>query len=239
MADASLEWGFKESFRGYIEGIAAGGWELADIEYAYPAFVWSGGAGSIDVEAGTGLVSYSGSVRFTGHDGALDTTLANARIELAGDTGYVVFDVTGETQGGEAVGAPGVRFVSFDVPAGSLAGEALVLEGAATTLTPEGAAAFGTYAEGEEFDALSATIPLPGDCAPAAAPAAAAPIDDENEAVASAPQVTTTMAAAEAPVWPWIAGGAVALLIAAGVLVVIRRRNATALTEPGRGAPIE
>ncbi len=37
---ATLQWGYKESFRTYIEGIAKGGWTLTDVEYRYPDYVW-------------------------------------------------------------------------------------------------------------------------------------------------------------------------------------------------------
>ena len=217
---ATLSWGFKESFRVYIEGIAAGVWELTDVEYVYPDYVWADGAGSIDPEAMTGLVTYGGSIRFTGHDGALDTTLSNARLELAGDTGYLVFDVAGQTQDGASVSETGVRFAEFAVPSLEVVDGAITLDAVPATLTDAGAAAFGTYSSGEELDPLSAVIPVTTDCitaAPAVAdePADAAPVTTEDAASATD----------AAPVWPWIAGGVglLAVIVAAGVLVARRR----------------
>lgn len=228
---ASLNWGFKESFRTYIEGIAAGGWELTDVVYDYPDYVWSPGAGSLDVDSATGLVTYGGTIEFTGHDGALDTTLANARLELAGDTGYLVFDVSGTTQGGDAVEQTGVRFAEFALPELSVTDSAIVLDAVPSTLTEAGAAAFGTYAAGEALDPISAVIPVEAECGEAVA----APTD-EDEAVAA--PVTTTAAVDEsgAPLWPWAIGGLVlvaAVAVVTGVVIGRRRKAAVAAATAG------
>ena len=222
---ASLNWGFKETFRTYIEGIAAGGWELTDVAYEYPEFVWTAGTGAVDAATRAGLVTYGGSIRFTGHQGALDTTLANARVELAGDTGYLVFDVSGTTQAGEPVTAAGIRFAEFALPDLEVTDDGLVLDALPATLTDAGAAAFGTYPAGDELDPVSAVLPVAGDCAVAAAPVKAeeAPAAEAAEAeVLSADQTT-------APVWPWaLVGIALALGIGAVVWIVVSRRRATA-----------
>ncbi|MET0296655.1 MAG: HtaA domain-containing protein [Microbacterium sp.] len=219
---ASLNWGFKETFRTYIEGIAAGGWELADVVYEYPEFVWADGTGAVDIDARTGLVTYGGSIRFTGHSGALDTTLANARLELAGDTGYLVFDVSGTTQAGEPVSEAGVRFAEFALPDLELTDQGLVLDALPATLTDAGAAAFGTYPAGEELDPVSALIPVDEACGePVAVP------DDAPVAEAEVERVDAVQAQDSAPVWPWAVGGiAVVLVIGAAAWVVIARRRA-------------
>src|SRR5690606_8583207 len=82
VADAELRWGFKESFRAYIDGsIANGEWSTADgAEYATPEFIWRGGSGEIP-----GDVAFRGSVRFTGHGGILDTTIADPVVRFGGD----------------------------------------------------------------------------------------------------------------------------------------------------------
>ncbi|MCC2032931.1 HtaA domain-containing protein [Microbacterium allomyrinae] len=221
---ASLNWGFKESFRTYVEGIAAGGWELTDLVYEYPAYVWTGGTGTVDAEARTGLVTYGGSIRFTGHSGALDTTLSNARVELAGDTGYVVFDVSGTTQAGEPVTAEGIRFAEFALPDLELTDDGLVLDTLPATLTAAGAAAFGTYPAGEELDPVSAVLPLTADCAVDAVAV------DADVPVAEAAEIEAVSAeSSDAPVWPWAVGGiALVLVIGALVWIVVSRRRATA-----------
>lgn len=221
---ASLRWGFKESFRTYLEGIAAGGWELTDVAYEYPEFVWRSGTGTVDTDTRAGLVAYGGGIRFAGHGGALDTTLSNARIELAGDTGYVVVDVTGTTQAGEPVTAAGVRFAEFALPDLEVTDDGLVLDALPATLTDAGAAAFGKYAAGEALDPVSAVLPISAECG--VEPAA-------SEADAPVAEAVKTDAAtadpAAAAVWPWAIGGiVVALGIGAIVWIAASRRRATA-----------
>ncbi|KAB1862793.1 hypothetical protein F6A08_16305 [Microbacterium algeriense] len=218
---ASLTWGYKESFRTYIEGIARGGWTLTDVSYEYPAYAWGAGTGSFDDETLTGQISYGGSITFTGHDGALNTTLANARLELAGDTGYIVFDVTGTTQGGDSVDQKGVRLAEFPLGDAAVADGALSLDALPTTLTEAGAAAFGTYAAGEALDPVSAVIPVNADCGIATEEQ----VDAEAETTATVTAATEPATAEGAPVWPWIVGGLVVVALAATGGVLIARRN--------------
>ncbi len=213
---ATLRWGFREAFRVYIESIAKGGWELDGIEYSYPDFVWTGGTGSFSAGTGTGLVEFGGTLRFHGHEGALDTTLTNARIELAGDTGYLVFDVAGETQGGEDVDAKSVRFAEFSLAGIAPVNGVLTLDALPATLTAAGAAAFGTYPAGEALDPVSAVIPVGADCGVSTGE----PGGEGQEE----PGATED----SAPVWPWIAGGLVLAALIAGGVVIARRRSAKA-----------
>ena len=119
------------------------------------------------------------------------------------------------------VDATDVRFAEFAVPAA--VDGVIAIDGAPATLTESGAAAFGTYPAGEEFDPVTATIPVSGDCA--IAPAAVA----EGGEAAAAGAAVTPISAQEAPLWPWIVGGGVLLLVAAGVTVMVisRRRQGT------------
>jgi hypothetical protein len=218
---ATLKWGYKESFRTYIEGIAKGGWTLTDVAYQYPDYVWENGAGSFDDASLTGLVTYGGSINFTGHDGALNTTLANARVELAGDTGYLVFDVTGTTQDGASVDQPGVRLAEFALGDAAVVDGKLSLDAIPTTLTEAGAAAFGTYAAGEALDPVTAVIPVNTECGAAVEEEP----EQESEAGAAVTAVTEPVDAEGAPVWPWIVGGLVVVALAATGGVLIARRN--------------
>lgn len=218
---AELKWGYKESFRSYIEGIAHGGWELTDIVYEYPDYVWSNGAGSIDVESATGLVTFGGTLAFHGHDGALNTTFSNARLELAGDTGYIVFDVSGTTQAGEPVDEKDVRFAEFDLAALNPVDGVVTLEADASSLTDAGSAAFGTYAPDEQMDPITLTFALADDCAVAVVEA-----EEEAETVVVTASDEET-ADGGLPIWVWIVG--ILVLIAVAILVtvlVVRRRNA-------------
>ncbi|KAB1889828.1 hypothetical protein F6W69_17545 [Microbacterium oxydans] len=218
---ATLKWGYKESFRTYIEGIAKGGWTLTDVTYEYPDYVWGNGAGSLDDESLAGLITFGGSITFTGHDGALNTTLANAAVELAGDKGYLVFDVTGTTQGGESIDQKGVRLAEFALGDAAVVDGALTLDAIPTTLTEAGASAFGTYAAGEELDPVTAVIPVGADCG-----VEAEKPESDSEATAVVTAAEEPADAEGAPVWPWIVGGLVVVALAA----LIARRNRVAET---------
>ncbi len=170
---ATLTWGFKESFRSYISGtIANGEWTVAGgASYGTPSFSWQG-SGQLDPEAGTGDLAFTGSVRFTGHDGALDTTIANPRVLITGDEAVLLLDVIGTTQAGDPVSAVGVEFASLDL-SGAKATTTNGVEswaGVPAVLTAAGAAAFGTYPEGESVDPIDLSVEPPAGCGEATAP---------------------------------------------------------------------
>ena len=118
------------------------------------------------------------------------------------------------------VDAAAVRFAQFDVPSGAWDAKTgvLTLADVPTTLTTEGAAAFGSYPAGTALDPLSATITADADCLTPA---------EEPEAVALVTTPDVTAAAEEgAPVWPWVAGGIALLLIAGAAWIIVARRRA-------------
>src|SRR5690606_7451077 len=104
ISDATLTWGFKESFRAYLtSSIAHGEWIVSDgAAYETPEFSWHG-TGSLDPATQRGDLAFEGSVLFWGHDGALQTTIANPRVVLGVDGAVLLLDVTGTTQDGSAV----------------------------------------------------------------------------------------------------------------------------------------
>ncbi len=164
--DATLTWGFKESFRAYIDGdIANGEWTTADgAVYETPVFIWSGGHGRYNSDTGSGMIQFTGSVRFTGHDGLLDTTIADPVVTLSGDTGTLILDVSGPSMDGVAIDEDDVAFV--DLPALEFSGEdALVTVDSATVLTDDGEDAFPDYQAGTDFDPVALAMPTSGDCA--------------------------------------------------------------------------
>lgn len=213
--DAALTWGFKESFRSYISGsIAHGAWEVADgATYEVPSFGFASGAGSYDAATSTGELAFAGSIRFTGHDGLLDTTVSNPVVRFVdADTAIIVLDVAGVTQDGADVDQAGVEFVELDLGAATVTndGGAISIEGAPATLLPAGAAAFGTYESGEAFDPVTLAFTTP-DCA-----TAAVPVVDDPVAVTDEPDVS----------WlPWAIIALLVLVIAALVVVLVRRRK--------------
>jgi hypothetical protein len=162
--DATLTWGFKESFRSYISGtIANGEWTVADgASYETPYFGWTGGAGELD--AGRGTIQFTGSITFTGHDGILDTTVANPQLVFDGsDTAMLLLDVSGTTQEGVPVDERAVEFATIDLE-GAVGGDDVVLTDSPLVLTGGGATAFGTYEAGEQLDPIRAVLPGAAEC---------------------------------------------------------------------------
>ena len=98
---ANLGWGVRDSFRNYVRGgIANGSWELNGTSYSSDAFNWSNGTGTF--KGGKGSISFSGSVRFTGHHGILDTTIANPRLEINGNSGTLYATMNSNDPSGKA-----------------------------------------------------------------------------------------------------------------------------------------
>lgn len=164
---ATLEWGLKESFRTYISGpIARGDISLDGTARSDSGeFIWSNGSGAYDVDSNAGEVSYSGSVHFTGHAGALDMTISNPRIAVTGPMSATLYvDVVSAGYNGTAdMNETGVAFATLTLPAGIQAadGESITWNGATAVLTEDGAAGFaGFYSAGSALDPVTFTFPL-------------------------------------------------------------------------------
>lgn len=165
--DASITWGFRESFRSYISGsIANGQWTVKDgATYSTPDFGFSGGAGSLT--DGVGTLAFPGGIEFTGHGGILDTTIANPQLRFDGtDTATLLLDVTGTTQEGAPVDEKAVEFATVDLARGAVDGGSYALVDAPATLTSEGAKAFGTYEAGTALDPLTVDFSAQAACLP-------------------------------------------------------------------------
>jgi len=158
---ATLSWGFKESFRAYIDGdIANGEWTTSrGATYETPEFIWSNGQGDYDPETGYGTVQFLGTVRFTGHEGLLDTTIADPTLSITRDGAVLFLDVAGPSMEGEQIEAQDVSFV--DLPGVEVRGEGarVTLEGD-TVLTEDGEAAFPDYQAGTAFDPVTVELRL-------------------------------------------------------------------------------
>ena len=213
--DVSVVWGFKESFRSYLSGaIALGEWTVSgDVSYQTPLFGFSGGSGAVAPDRSAGDVRFDGQIRFVGHGGILNTSLANPRLEFLGDReAALYFDVTGDTMDFVFVETPNVDFVriawsgleeSVDVEAG-----VWEVSDARVTLTPAGSGAFGTYLAGEVFDPLSFRVQVAPGC-----------LDADF-------------------IWWWIPGGTVALAAVIGGVWAVNRRGRKSL-EPKHPTPEE
>lgn len=152
---ANLGWGVRDSFRNYVRGgIANGSWELNGTSYSSDAFNWSNGTGTF--KGGKGSISFSGSVRFTGHHGILDTTIANPRLEINGNSGTLYATMNSNDSSGKATNYGEVALLKVDLSGLQSSADAVSVNGAATTLTAEGAKAFaGFYEAGKDMAPLS------------------------------------------------------------------------------------
>lgn len=159
---ANLGWGVRDSFRNYVRGgIANGSWELNGTSYSSDAFNWSNGTGTF--KDGKGSISFSGSVRFTGHHGILDTTIANPRLEINGNSGTLYATMNSNDPSGKATNYGEVALLKVDLSGLQSSADAVSVNGAATTLTAEGAKAFaGFYDAGKDMAPLSFSAAING-----------------------------------------------------------------------------
>lgn len=159
---ANLGWGVRDSFRNYVRGgIANGSWELNGTSYSSDAFSWSNGTGTF--KGGKGSISFSGSVRFTGHHGILDTTIANPRLEINGNSGTLYATMNSNDSSGKATNYGEVALLKVDLSGLQSSADAVSVNGAATTLTAEGAKAFaGFYEAGKDMAPLSFSAAING-----------------------------------------------------------------------------
>ncbi len=208
----AFTWGFKESFRAYISGsIANGEWSTeGGLDYATPAFFSDSLAGSVALDPVEGSLAVDGSLRFTGHEGILDTTISNVRLVVESpERLVVVVDIRGTTQDFVPVDSADVAFLTGDLTAAqwSAAGETLLIDSIPLTLTADGAEAFGTYPEGEAFDPIALSLDTTAACATQAV-----------DARTTGDQVPLL-----------IAGGVIAAGVGIGAVlaVLMRRRRAT------------
>lgn len=232
ITSGTLTWGFKESFRSYISGsIANGEWEPIDgATYTTPDFGWSGATGTFDPETLVGDVHFPGGVHFTGHDGLLDSTIANPTLSFAGaGSGRLLLDMrslsmddamAGNTENVQVLTQ--VPFVTLDLTTVPLqvTGDEVTVAGAAvpTAITDEGFAAFGSYDVGTAFDpaSFSFTVECPD---PEPEPTAT----EGTMTIAATPAATASDDAADLGWLAW-AGGVVGLgVIAVAVTWIVRR----------------
>lgn len=152
-ATSELAWNIHDSFLAYITGpIAAGEIEFSGGagQEAGQAITWGEGAGRLD-DSGLGTLSFSGIVHLTGHDGVLDTTFSNIRLDT--EQKELIADVESQTAAGEDASVDDA--VIADLNFGELAQSG----GTATAnLTAAGSSALsGFYEEGLEIAPVTFT----------------------------------------------------------------------------------
>lgn len=232
VADAQLDWGFKEGFRAYIEStIANGGWELAGGAAEQGGiFTWENGQGAVEPSDATGTVGFEGSVRFTGHDGVLDTTIANPRVTFDNGTAVLLLDVSGTTQDGQSVTSEGVAFASLSLDEAEVSSTAgtVTFANIPATLDQAGAAAFGTYPAGEALDPVTLSLTSTDGCVAAFASSDEA----EPAAESAAPSASATATVVDpitdksgTPDWVWILVAVIVSAAAATAIVWKVRRG--------------
>ncbi|MEV4872050.1 HtaA domain-containing protein [Streptomyces syringium] len=177
LKDGTLEWGVKESFRGYVTGPIGGGRiEVADgAKQAADngAFTFTDGTGTYDTSTHAVATTFKGSVRFLAHAKGdaweLDLKLTDLKLSTQGKTGSITADVTaaGKTENDVAI-------ASLDLSAvrpGGGAGGAMTYPNIPAKLTAGGAKAFAYhkdgkviefYKEGQALDPATLTVKAAG-----------------------------------------------------------------------------
>ncbi|RGE14200.1 HtaA domain-containing protein, partial [Leucobacter sp. wl10] len=157
-------WGFRESWRNYVKGpIANGG-----ISASAPAtaaddgvVTWANGTGTVDVEAGTGTITYAGAMVSRGHQGlgagggwGLEQTLANAQIVLTSPTTATLSAEVTQRAYSSWPAMNGERVVLADlaIPVGDLADGRVTASG---TLTAAGNGVYVIYPAGSATDPVT------------------------------------------------------------------------------------
>ena len=163
----SVDWGVKQSFRNYVVGpiahgsITPGGGTTTNGDNT---FHFGSGTGTVDGSPQAIDLATSGSVQFAGHDGVLDVTISNVRVDIDGTTGTLVADVV--TRPFTSTTAPPAEPVAYDdvalaaldlsgtVP--SISGLSHTFANVPATLTSAGVPAFaGFYAAGDALDPVT------------------------------------------------------------------------------------
>lgn len=163
VTSSEAQWGIRQSFRTYIRGnIAKGSWELKGVGDDGNAFTFSGNSGAVDTATRSGSILYPGTIRFTGHEGVLDTRFSNMEIQFSGDSGQIVLNAASNSTDGKAndFGRVAIANLSFSELSVS---DSAVSGSAQATLTQAGAEAFGQfYPAGDPLDPVSFSARLGG-----------------------------------------------------------------------------
>ncbi|KAA6222241.1 hypothetical protein CP973_10040 [Streptomyces albofaciens JCM 4342] len=164
IVDGTLDWGVKKSFRDYVTGpIAHGKAELAGGAVTSAAgYRFPKGHGTFDGAKSALAAEFNGSVRFTGHEGALDLKFSNLKVKAAGGKGTLVADVSAKSRAtGKVTNTPGMALADLKVPAGALVAKngVVTLKNVPATLTAAGSKAFESmYKPGQALDPVTATV---------------------------------------------------------------------------------
>ncbi|MER8183179.1 HtaA domain-containing protein [Kitasatospora sp. NPDC094015] len=188
VAGGRLDWGIKQSFLSYVTGpIAHGSWSLTQgaATVGGATFRFHSATGSYDPATGALSASFSGGVRFLGHQNAdgshqLDLQLSRFAVKADGSGGAGLYaDVTGKDKDTGVVSSTSqTRLADLAFGGVNLRGATgtLTVSNVPATLTAAGAKAFGGfYTAGTALDPVTLSVNLPAEQAPRPDPAGPKP----------------------------------------------------------------
>ncbi|NLU70028.1 HtaA domain-containing protein [Streptomyces sp. HNM0574] len=194
LEDATLDWGFKKSFRGYVQGIAFGEITTSDGASERPdgTFRFGPGEGTYAAQDHAVTATFDGEVRFRSKLHGFDITLGGLRLVTGpGTSGRISADVT--TDGSTDRNVELATLDLTDTTPRAAADGTLAFPEIPARLTADGAAAFdGMYDKDEELDPV--TLALTPGTAPTDEPATA-----PGSAKPSTPAPTTKTPVTETP----------------------------------------
>ncbi|WP_267245295.1 HtaA domain-containing protein [Streptomyces sp. PR69] len=164
LTDGTLEWGFKQSFRAYVTGMAHGEITAADGATQAPGngpFTFTDGTGVYDMGTHATDTDFKGSVLFASKAHGFEIKIADVKVLTQGKGGSIQADVTlnGETQDDIDL----ARLDLTNVRPGQGDGGAMVFQDIPSTLTADGAKAFnGMYKEGDALDPATLSVKAAG-----------------------------------------------------------------------------
>ncbi|NNN36010.1 HtaA domain-containing protein [Streptomyces sp. S3(2020)] len=246
IADGTLGWGVKQSFRTYVvDGVAKG--EITTSGGASQAagngiFTFVKATGEYDTDADTLSAAFEGAVTFKGHeeDGeyGLDLTLSDVHATLDEGSGKLTADVTSLGEKTQDVVLADLKAAKSDLTASD---DVITVDDVEATLTEAGAKAFGGfYTAGTELDPVDLAVALTDD--------ATLPGDDDSDATSSPSASASTSGTtggttgsttggitgglantgSDTPVGALGAAAAVTVAAGAGVVFAMRRRRTQA-----------
>ncbi|MBT1091633.1 HtaA domain-containing protein [Streptomyces sp. Tu102] len=172
IADGTLGWGVKQSFRSYVVGGVANGAITTSGGASQAAdngvFTFTDATGEYDTDADTLSADFKGAVTFKGHKGqgedggyGLDLTLTGLRVTLDEGVGELTADVTSLGEKTEDVVLADLKADEPDLAAQE---DVITADDVTATLTEAGAKAFGGfYTAGTELDPVDLAVALTAD----------------------------------------------------------------------------
>ncbi|MEV0317907.1 HtaA domain-containing protein [Streptomyces sp. NPDC050658] len=164
LKDGTLDWGFKESFRKYVTGIAMGKIEATDgAKQAADngVFTFTDGTGTYDTGTHATDTAFKGAVRFSSTVHGFDIKMSDVKVRTEGTGGAIQADVSlnGTAQND-------IDLAKLDltgIKPGQGEGGAMTFKDIPATLTADGAKAFnGMYKEGDKLDPATLTVKAGG-----------------------------------------------------------------------------